>query len=172
MTLVSPLTETDPQLLHHSLVRRGAYALVLCCLVATPAAAEDEKSLYDRLWPKAPDAPRLSLSQQVQDQISEICNQIGGHLDVLTSDMMTVGVDVRKRRAWVRVGGGDEQYLTFRLASDVLFTDGLARVNTRIDLAFRGRKLQLELPEMEMVPASYHGERGVEVRLPLLRRRF
>ncbi len=153
-------------------MRRGAFALAVICLAATPAAAEDETSLYDRLWPKAPDGPRLTLSQQVQDQITETLNQIGGHLDVLSSDMVAVKFDVRKRRAWVRVGGGDEQYLTFRLASDVLFTDGVARVNTRVDLAFRGRKLQFELPEMEMVPASYRGERGVEVRLPLLRRRF
>jgi len=171
MALVALLTETDPQLPHHYRVRRGAIALVLC-LAATPAAAEDEKTLVDRLWPKVPEAHHLSLSAQVQDQITEICNQIGGHLDVLSSDMVALKVDVRQRRAWVRVGGGDEQYLTFRLASDVLFTDGVARVSTRVDLAIRGRKLQFELPEMEMVPASYHGERGVEIRLPLVRHRF
>lgn len=132
----------------------------------------DDKGLYERLWPRVPDHQYLSLSQQILDHINDVTNTIGYHLDILSHDMLTLKMDLRRRRAYVRVGGGDEQYLTFRLASDVLFTDGLARINTRIDLAFRGRKLQLELPETEILPTSYNGDRGVEIRLPLFRRRW
>ncbi len=70
----------------------------------------------------------------------------------------------------MRCGGGDGQHLTFRLSSDVHFTEGRARIATRLDLAIAGRALQLDLPELEMAPAEYRGERGVELRLPLFRR--
>lgn len=112
------------------------------------------------------------MSQQIQDQLTELGNTLGYHAAVLSHDMLQLKFDARKRRAYMRVSGGDEQYLSFKLSSDFHFTEGLARVNTKIDLTFRGRTLELELPEMEMVPASYRGERGVEVRLPLFRRRW
>lgn len=136
------------------------------------AEAYDEKSLYERLWPQTPDARRLTMSQQIQDQLTELGNTLGYHAAVLSADMIGLTFDARRRRMHARLGGGDDQMLSFRLASDVQFTEGLARIKTKIDLSFRGRSFQLELPEMEMVPASYRGERGVEVRLPLFRRRW
>ena len=48
----------------------------------------------------------------------------------------------------------------------------MARVTARIDLAIAGKTLELSLPEVELEPTSYRGERGVEVRLPLINRRF
>lgn len=143
-------------------------------LLAGTAHAEsyEEKGLYERLWPAVPDGHRLSLSQQIQDQLTELGNTLGYHASVLSNDMVGLTFDARRRRMQARLGGGDDQYLSFHLASDVHFTDGLARINTKIDLSFRGRSVQLELPEMEMVPASYRGERGVEVRLPIFRRRW
>ena len=146
---------------------------VVLLLVGSPAAADyDHQSLYDRLWPQARDGHRLTLSQQIQDQLTELGNTVGYHASVLSRDMVGLTFDARRRRMQARLGGGDDQMLSFRLASNVLFTDGLARINTKIDLAFRGRSVSLELPEMEMVPASYRGERGVELRLPLFRRRW
>lgn len=140
-------------------------------LVGTPALA-DEKGLYERLWPQVPDGQRLTLSQQIQDQLTELGNTVGYHASVLSGDLVGLTFDARRRRMHARFGGGDDQRLSFRLASDVQFTEGLARINTRIDLSFRGRSLKLELPEMEMIPASYRGDRGVELRLPLFRRRW
>jgi hypothetical protein len=142
-------------------------------LASSPAAADQaDKGLYERLWPQAPDRHGITLGQQIQDQITELGNTLGYHAAVLSHDMLQLKFDARKRRAHMQIGGGDEQYLSFKLASDFHFTEGLARVQTKVDLTFRGRTLQLELPEMEMVPASYRGERGVEIRLPLLRRRW
>ncbi|MBA2545196.1 MAG: hypothetical protein H0V17_36475, partial [Deltaproteobacteria bacterium] len=147
--------------------------IALAALVATTATAQaDDKGLYERLWPQAPDAQRVTMSQRIQDQLTELGNTLGYHAAVLSHDLVALRVDARKRRAYMHFGGGDQQLLSFRLASDIQFTEGLARVNTKIDLAFRGRTFQLELPEMEMVPASYRGERGVEVRLPIFRRRW
>lgn len=149
-------------------VRWGALAIVL--LGAAPARADE--SLYDRLWPRVPEGHQLSLSQQIADQLAELGNVVGTHLDVLSSDMLWMQFDGRRRRAYVRVGGGNEQFLTLRLASDVLFRDGRALINTKIDVAIAGKALHLDLPELEMVPASYRGERGVELRWPVFKRTF
>jgi hypothetical protein len=135
-------------------------------------AAADEHPLYDRLWPRVPDGSHLTLSQQITERLTLLGNTLGEHLDVLSKDTLTLRFDGRRRRAFVRFGGGEPQYLTFRLASDVHFTDGLARITTRVDLSVAGRALHLELPELEMTPTEYRGERGVVLRLPLLRRVF
>jgi hypothetical protein len=135
-----------------------------------PRAAEG--ALYDRLWPRPPEGSYLTLSQQITDQLTLFGNTLGSHLDALSMELVSLRFDGRRRRAFVRLGGGDAQYLTFRLASDVHFTEGLARVTTRIDLGLAGRRFHLELPEVEMTPTEYRGERGVVVRLPLFRRDF
>src|SRR5690242_11084431 len=140
-------------------------------VVPAPAAADDG-SLYDRLWPRVPDGQHLTLSQQITDQLTLLGNTLGYHLDVLSKETLSLRFDGRRRRAYVRLGAGDAQYLTFRLASDVHFTQGLARVTTRVDLGIAGRALHIELPDVEMTPTEFHGERGVVVRLPLFRRSF
>lgn len=146
--------------------------VVLGALGLGAPAAQAEKDLYDRLWPRAPEAHHLTLSEQITDQLTELGNFMGEHMNVLSHDMLSMTFDGRRRRAFFRIGGGDARYLELTLASDVQFFDGRASINTRIDLSIAGRQLQLELPEMEMVPASYRGERGVEVRVPLFRRTF
>lgn len=140
--------------------------------VAASARADSGDALYERLWPRAPMSQHLTLSEQITDRLTALGNALGHHVDLLSHDMIAFRVDGRRRRAFVAVGGGDDRYLTLRIASDIRFDDGLARVNTRIDLGIRGRTFELVLPEMEMAPASYRGERGVELRLPLFRRRF
>lgn len=139
--------------------------------MASVAHAEDH-ALYDRLWPRVPEGRHLKLSEQITEQLAELGNTLGTHVNALSNDMLTLRFDGRRRRAYVRVGGGNSEFLTFRLASDVHFTEGRARISTRLDLAVAGRTMKLDLPEMEMAPASYRGERGVELRLPLFRRTF
>lgn len=166
--LVRPLTEHVARSRDSFPVRRGL--LGLACVAALGAPAHAEKDLYERLWPRVPDSQRATLGQQLADSITELGNTLGYHAAVLSNEMIAMKFDGRRRRAYVRLGAGDEQFLNFRLASDVQFIEGLARVNTKIDLSFRGRKVQFELPEMEMVPTSYRGDRGVEVRVPIYRR--
>lgn len=151
-------------------MRVGA-ALAFVAAMTSVAAAE-EHALYERLWPRVPEGRHLKLSEQIADQLTLLGNTLGYHLDLLSRETLTLRFDGRRRRAHVRVGGGEAGYLRFHLASDVQFIGGLARINTRVDLAIAGRALRLELPEVEMTPTEYHGDRGVVVRLPLFRRTF
>ncbi len=152
-------------------VRRVGAALVVLLALTSPAAA-DEPTLYDRLWPRVPDSQQATMSQQIADQLTELGNQLGYHLDQLSSEMLALRFDGRRRKAFVRLGGGNEQYLNFKLASDVHFTEGVARISAKVDLTFRGKNFKLTLPDVEMLPASSRGDRGVEVRIPIFRRRF
>jgi hypothetical protein len=145
---------------------------VLLALVASAAPAAADNELYDRLWPRVPDGRHLKLSDQITDQLTELGNFMGEHMNALSHDVLAMTFDGRRRRAFLRVGGGDGRFLAFNLASDVHFSDGKAQINARIALTVAGTRMQLDLPEMEMVPASYRGERGVEVRVPLFRRSF
>ena len=144
--------------------------LVVLCLSGTASA--EEVSLADRMWPRVPADHSLSLEQQIEDRITEIGNELGTHLDVLSHDMVGLEVDGRGQRARLRVGGGDVHYLTFKMNSTWHFADGKARVATHLELGIAGRELHLELPDVEMVPQSYGNERYVELRLPLWERRF
>ena len=150
---------------------RSGSAALLAILLATQTASADSE-LYDRLWPRVPEGRHLKLSEQITDQLTELGNFMGEHMNALSHDVLAMTFDGRRRRAFVRVGGGDARFLEFKFASDVRFYDGRAQINSRIDLTIAGNKLQLELPEMEMVPASYRGERGVEIRVPLFKRNF
>lgn len=141
-------------------------------LATTSFASAEEHTLYDRLWPSIPSDKGLSLEDQITDRLTELGNLFGSHVDTLSKDLLALSVDGRRQRAKVRVGGGGERYLMFKIGGDVHFTDGLARVTARVDLGVAGRQLHLELPEFEVVPADYRGNYGVEVRLPLLRRTF
>jgi hypothetical protein len=121
-------------------------------LVVAPASARaDDKGLYERLWPRVPDSQRLSMSQQIADQITELGNSLGYHASLLSNEMVALRVDGRKRRAFVVLSGGDERYLDVGLASDI-HHDGLAREHPRRS-TFRGYKLELE-PRDEMALAS------------------
>src|SRR5262245_30824061 len=151
-------------------VRLGV-ALVLL-VGAAPSASADASDVADNLWPRVPQDHSLSLEQQIEDRITEIGNELGTHLDLLSHDMVGLQVDGRGQRARLRVGAGNTRYLTFRMDSTWHFADGKARVATRFDLGVAGREVHLELPDFEMVPQSQFGERYVEVRLPLWERRF
>jgi hypothetical protein len=147
--------------------------VVLAAVVAASAPAlGDEGVLLASRWPGVPDGHDLSLEDQITDRLTQLGNELGKHLDLLSHDMFQLNIDCRRRRARVRFGAGDDQQLAFRFAGDIQFDDINARVNARIDLGFHGHLLHLELPTFEMSPAVYRGDHGVELRLPLFVRQF
>jgi hypothetical protein len=157
----------------------GFAALVAVSLAAEPAAsaepavslAEPAVSLAER-WPSLPASRALSLEDQITERLTMMGNELGRHLDLLSHETFQLTVDGRRRRAQVRLGGGDAQRLSIRIAGDIQFDEINAQIHTRIDLSFRGRLLHLELPMFEMAPTTYRGDYGVELRLPLFVQKF
>jgi hypothetical protein len=145
--------------------------LAASAAASAPAHADDAMLLAAR-WPSVPAGHGLSLEDQITDRLSMLGNELGKHLDMLSHDMFQLTVDCRHRRARVRLGAGDDEHLAFRFAGDIQFDDVNAHIDARIDLAFHGHLLHLELPALEMSPAEYRGDYGVEVKLPLFVRKF
>jgi hypothetical protein len=126
----------------------------------------------DRYWPELPADHSLSLEDQITDHLSELGNMIGGHMTVLSDNMMALHVDGRRNRARLRVGGGNPHYLTFKVDSDWLFADGKARVKARVELGLMGHEMELKLPDMDVTHDNYHGQDLVQVNVSMFERRF
>jgi hypothetical protein len=138
---------------------------------SAPAAAEPTMLLASR-WPTVPAGRGLSLEDQITDHLTQLGNDLGRHLDLLSHDMFQLRVDGRRRQAHVRIGGGNDELIALRLDGDLQFDDANCHVRARVDLALHGHAVSLELPAFEMSPVSYRGRDGVELRLPLFVQRF
>jgi hypothetical protein len=147
-------------------------AVVASGIAFAPAASADSAVLLASRWPGVPEGHALSLEDQITDRLTEIGNALGHHLDLLSHDTFQLRVDARRRRAHLRIGGGDSGGLALRLDGDIQFEDLNAHVCARLDVALRGHALRLELPAFEMSPVSYRGDHGVELRVPLFVQQF
>jgi hypothetical protein len=150
----------------------GVAAALAATATASPLAAADPAVLLASRWPGVPDNRGLTLEQQITDRLTDIGNVLGRHLDLLSHDLFQLSVDGRRRHAHIRFGGGDDQLLSLRVDSDVQFDQLNARIDARIDLGFHGHVLRLVLPSMDMSPAEYHGDYGVQIKVPLFVQRF
>ena len=145
--------------------------LGIAAFASAPAIADDAVLLAAR-WPSVPAGRGLSLEDQITERLTELGNQLGHHLDLLSHDMFQLRVDGFHRRAHICLGGGNAETMSLRLDGDIQFDDINARIHTRIDLTLRGRAFHLELPTFDMSPAEYRGDHGVELRLPLFEHKF
>jgi len=153
-------------------VTLGATLSALCPALAHADDGGDAQIALSDRWSEVPAGGHLELSQQIADELTELGNFIGTHVNVLSDDILGLTFDGRRRHARLRLGTGDGEFLRFKLASDWHFASGKARIHARVELGLGTHQWHLELPDMEMLPASYRGERGVEVRLPLFERRW
>jgi hypothetical protein len=155
--------------------RLGALLTIAVTLAQLSIAGADngdiQLALADR-WREVPPSQRLKLSQQITDELTELGNFLGTHINVLSDDILAMKFDGRNRYARIRLGTGEGEHLRFRLDSDWYFTQGKARVQARLAIGIGVHQIDLELPDIDMVPASYRGERGVEIRLPIYERRW
>lgn len=136
-------------------------------------ANADYCELYERLWPQAPISQRLTISQEIADAFTELGASINQHVGQLSDGRFGLTFDGRRKRAFVRIDATTtERYLVFHFSSDVHFAQGVARITAKLTLGIAGHVVDLELPDVEMAPAEYHGDRGVEIRVPLFKRRF
>lgn len=166
------------------MARLGVWSVAVLAVAATatPALAEiktetspsanlDLVALGDR-WRDVPQGKRLKLSVQIVDGVTELGNLIGTGMNELSDDMLGLQFDGRKRRAKLRLGTGEGGLLRFKLESDWHFSQGKARIAAKLQIGLGEHQWNLELPDFEMSPASYHGEHGVEVRIPLFERKW
>jgi len=181
MRLVGALTDAQDSCRHAGAVRRSEVLAVLASASAVvvasgfasaPAASADSTVLLASRWPGVPDGHALSLEDQITDRLTLLGNALGHHLDLLSHDMFQLRVDARRRRAHLRIGGGDSAGLAVRLDGDIQFDDFNAHVCARLDVALRGHAIRLELPAFEMSPVEYRGDHGVELRVPLFVQQF
>lgn len=155
-----------------ALLASATAVVVASGLVSAPVASADSTVLLASRWPGVPDGHALSLEDQITDRLTLIGNALGHHLDLLSHDMVQLRVDARRRRAHVRIGGGDREGLVVWLDGDIQFADLNAHVCARLDVMLRGHAVRLELPAFEMSPVSYRGDHGVELRVPLFVQQF
>jgi hypothetical protein len=151
---------------------RSGIALAVVAAMSSVAFADTtnvEIALADR-WRDVPQGKRLKLSQQITDELTELGNLIGTSMNDLSDDVLGLKFDGRRRRAKLRLGTGEGEYLRFRLDSDWHFAQGKARIVAKVHLGIGSHQLDIELPDMEMAPANYRGERGVEIRIPFFER--
>jgi hypothetical protein len=159
---------------------RGWGSLLLVCALAEGAAADTAEfhegceHLYERMWPGTPSSTRLSMSQQITDELTELGNTLGHHVNALSNDALSLGFDGRKRRAKFRIGLADDpdRMVTFKLVGDVHFTQGRARTTLKLDIGFGERVLHVELRDLEVTHTEYRGDRGVALVIPFIRRQF
>lgn len=145
---------------------------MLAVLAASSSAFAEDSINVDKRWPGLPEWRGLSLEDQITDHLTELGNLVGSHMDALSHDMIGLRVDGRTNRARLRLGGGNARYLTFQFDSDWLFAEGKARVNAHLELGLNGHMMGLQLPAMDVIPDSYHGQQLVQINVPLLERRF
>lgn len=161
-------------------MRRGALACAVAWATLGVAEANTSNTsdadfceLYERMWPRAPMVQRLTISQEIADAFTEFGSTLNQQLGQLSDGRFGITFDGRRRRAFVRIDATTtERYLVFHFSSDVQFTQGVARINAKLSLGIAGHVIDLELPDIEMAPAEYRGDRGVEIRLPLFKRYF
>lgn len=144
---------------------KAVVALALLACLAGPAAADEPDDL-------PPPPVEMTMSYQLKERLTLYSGELGQHLNALSFNLVDFDFNAHTRHAKLRLGGELGSQLSLRIDGDVMFQRGIARVATRVDLAVVGRHLRFELPEFEMVPRTWAGERWVEVRLPLLEGRF
>lgn len=151
-----------------------ASAVGAVSLVETAHADTTDAALYERLWPETPVSGGLTLEERITDHLTELGNTVGSTIGTLSYGNIGMKFDGRRRKAHMRVGTSavDEKYLVFNVEADMHFTNGVGQVAARLELGIAGHTIAFELPDFEMAPTEYRGDRGVEIRVPLFKRAF
>lgn len=153
----------------------GWRALVLAVVAggAVPAAADDSLAISATATSTEAVPGKLgpSFRQRLEDEITRLGETLDEQLKPLTFEAVGLRFDGRGRRARLRVGA-ESRYLSLRIVGDVHLRGGLAAVDASVSVGVAGTMVVVALPNFELVPRSYLGERYVEVRVPIVRGSF
>src|SRR5262245_54464864 len=114
--------------------------------ISSVALADDDTIELAARWHELPAGRGLSLEQRITDNLTELGNTLGSHVNVLSDDVLGLKFDGRARRARMRLGTGEGQYLRFKLDSDWHFANGKARIAASLELGIGTHQYHLELP--------------------------
>jgi hypothetical protein len=139
---------------------------------ATAIEALSRVSQVDRGWAQ-PDLPsEPTRIPAVALRALELGNDALGYVGFASADLVALEIDAPNRGVKVAVGGGNARYAQLRVSSDIAMVDGAARIATRVRLGVANQSISFRVPVVEIAPASYRHERGVEVRLPFVHKQF
>lgn len=113
-----------------------------------------------------------TFSERIAEQLTLLGDSVNGHVGALSLETIKFRIDGAKRRAHLRLAAGESRYLALEIEGDIHFRRGAAEVDAKVDLMIGGHAVRFELPDFEVMPRSYLGDRYVEVRVPLLRGSF
>lgn len=148
------------------------WALGVVCATAMCAAVLCAGTAYaDKLTELPEPVARVSLKDRVTKNLTLMSNEMGLHMKTLTGEMVDMTFDVKARKARLKLNAGSES-LSLNLDSKLVMRGKIARVSTTIDLNILGENLTLDLPDFELVPQSWQGQRWVEFRVPIIEGRF
>jgi hypothetical protein len=143
-------------------VGRSLIAAVVLLAVAGEARA-DELAFHE-----PPEIPRARpMRQQLAEAFDDIGATLDEHLGILTNDVLDLELDTLHKRGRVRIRG-ETSRAAVDLDSDIQWRKGGAHVSARIALRLGDHEVEIEIPEFEVRPTTVDGERGVEVRVPLI----
>ena len=128
--------------------------------VAISLCASSGTAVADQLTESPQLAPTLKLSSRIKLHLNEYSNLAGHEIERLTLGLVELGFDLNRKHARLGLGGGDPDAFRLRIDSDVLMTDGRARIDARIELALAGHKLAFEVPAVNMDTQTVSGERA------------
>ena len=111
-------------------------------------------------------------SWRLAEKMTIAGDELGLHLRAITFNSLDMNFDGHKRIAHLRMQAGEAKKVALGIDSDVAFKSGYARVNATIKFGVAGRTWQLDVPEFDVMPRSWNGERYVEVRLPVVDLKF
>lgn len=161
----------------------GALALAIGLGLSAPASAEPVRGSLDPSHtiasaveePVSSTLPTLEemeggpkWSWRLAEKMTLAGDELGLHLRAITFNSIDMNFDGHKRIAHLRMQAGEVKKFALGIDSDVAFKKGYARVNATVKLGVAGKSWQLEVPEFDVVPRSWDGERYVEVRLPVV----
>lgn len=109
--------------------------------------------------------------QTIGEQFDAHLTRLETQIATLELDAIELRFDKRARRARLLLHG-ESSLLSFRLSSDISLRRGAAAFDARLEVAVAGHRLAIALPDVELAPRSYLGERYLEVRVPFVRRTF
>jgi hypothetical protein len=173
-------------------------ALTTLCIVLAIAPAHAGRLVYaDDRWP-APGSAPLPAGATAADRLIDLGNRfLADPVAAISHRAITLQVDPAQRIACVGVDAGHRAIagvgVTLHIGKVTTIggriplgfvpepgrerdyveeSESAARMSSRVALAVAGRRVVLALPAVELAVAEYRGARGVELRLPLVRRDF